>query len=168
MNEPNLAALIAALQSDDTATRIEAAETLCHLGGAARPAAVSLVRSCADESDEMREWVVAALEELDPPDVSDTERLARLTTDETPDVAYWAITLLGRLDEDAALAVDQLARALSTHSALAVCQRAAWALGKIGPAASSALDALDAASAGDDPRLAQLAARAIGRIDRDA
>ena len=51
----NLPSLIAALQSDTIATRVEAAEKLCHLGETARPMAVPLVRTCADESDEVRE-----------------------------------------------------------------------------------------------------------------
>ncbi len=164
----NLAALIAALQSDATETRLEAAEALCHLGEAARPAAVLLVRAHADESDEVREWVAAALEELGPPDIADTERLAGFALDDNHDVAYWAITLLGRLGESAVPALGQVTRAMSTHVAPAVRQRAAWALGKIGPAASSALDALRTVSTGDDPRLARLAARAISQIDQGA
>ncbi len=143
-------------------------EALSHLGEAARPAAVLLVRANADESDEVREWVVAALEELGPPDIADTEQLAGFALDDNRDVAYWAITLLGRLGASALPALGQVTRAMSSHAAAAVRQRAAWALGKIGPAASSALDALRTASSGDDPRLARLAARAIGQIDQGA
>ena len=156
--------LIAGLQSDAVAVRVEAAEALCHRAEAGRSAAVPLVRACADVSEEVREWAVAALEELGPPHTADVGRLAGLADDGNPDVAYWAITLLGRLGADAAPAVGQLVRAVSLHEASTVHGRAAWALGKIGPAAASALDVLRTASAGGDPRLAQLASRAVGRI----
>ncbi len=124
-----------------------AAESLCRLGPDAQPAAVQLVRTCADTSEIVREWVVGALEEIGPPDPADLDELANLAATQDPDVAYWAITLLGRLGESAVLAVDALTRSLSTHPATSVRQRAAWALGKIGPTASDSLGALRSACA---------------------
>jgi HEAT repeat protein len=57
--------------------------------------------------------------------------------------------LIGRLGED----VDP-----------AVAQRAAWALGKIGPSAAAAVEPLRHAATRDDPRLARLAGEAITAI----
>jgi HEAT repeat protein len=45
-----------------------------------------------------------------------------------------------------------------------VAQRAAWALGKIGPAAAAAASALRTAAASADPRLARLAAEALAAV----
>jgi hypothetical protein len=55
---------------------------------------------------------------------------------------------------------ESLANALAQH----VRERAAWALGKIGPAAGSALPALEIAAAGDNARLARLAETAIESV----
>ena len=59
--------LISSLGVADAATRTQAAEELSRLGPEAAPAAVALVRACGDESEEVREYVVAALEEMGPP-----------------------------------------------------------------------------------------------------
>jgi HEAT repeat protein len=87
-----------------------------------------------------------------------------LLSAEHPDVAYWAATLLGRLESEASGAVSQLMEALGS-SALAVRERAAWALGRIGPRASKALPLLRKLSRDSRPRLARLAAEAIGKIE---
>ena len=111
--------------------------------------------------EEVREWAVAALEDLGAPPVANLHALASLLGDQNADVGYWTATLLGRLGADAAPAVPTLANALSTSSYSAVCQRVAWALGRIGPAAASALDALRQASAGDDPRNCRFDLRSV-------
>ncbi len=131
----DLPSLITDLQSGDETTRAVAAESLCRLGPGVQPAAIQLVRTCADTSEIVREWVVGALEEIGPPDPADLDELTHLAVTQDPDVAYWAVTLLGRLGESGASAVNALTRTLSTHPATSVRQRAAWALGKIGPAA---------------------------------
>jgi HEAT repeat protein len=156
--------LLAALGGPDPAERARAAERLSRLGPDAQAAAVPLVRASADVDEEVRQWATAALEELGPPALSDLQALAPLLDEENADVGYWAATLLGRLGEEAAPAVGPLAEALSAHPAISVRQRAAWALGKIGPPARAATDALRQAAAGDDPRLARLAQRAIQQI----
>lgn len=161
--------LIAALTSSDPIQRSNAAEQLSRLGADARNAAVALVRACADETEEVRQWVAAALEELGPPAVSDVGYLTASlddprTDDHGADVAYWAATLLGRLGAEAAGAVSGLAAALSGSADMAVRQRVAWALGKIGPAAAEALGVLRQTAADDDPRLARLSQRAIDLI----
>jgi HEAT repeat protein len=160
----DLTKLISQLDENDPAERAQAAEELCRLGDMARPAAVALVAACADPSESVREWAVAALEGLGPPDAADIEPLTVLVRRESADVAYWAITLLGRAGPAAAVAVGGLSAALRGHAASAVRERAAWALGKIGPAAAVAIDDLEAAAAGDDPRLARLAQRALDQL----
>jgi HEAT repeat protein len=161
----DLSALVFSLRSGDPDERQAAAEKLSQLGPAAQPAAVALVEAC-ERDDEARESAVAALEELGPPPATDVMKLASLLQHPALDVAYWAATLLGRLEVQAAPAADDLIRALRSHAELAVRQRAAWALGKIGPAAIAAQEALRAAAAGSDPRLASLAREAIGHLQR--
>jgi HEAT repeat protein len=162
----DLTALMSQLEMDDPGERAEAAEELCRLGEAARPAATALVVACGDASEGVRQWAAAALEGLGPPENAEIESLIGLVQHEHNDVAYWALTLLGRAGEGARSSVETLADALANHPAAAVRQRAAWALGKIGPAASSARGVLDTAAASDDPRLVRLAARAIEKIQR--
>jgi HEAT repeat protein len=53
---------------------------------------------------------------------------------------------------------------VSGEQAMSVRRRAAWALGKIGSSAHGATDALQQATANDDPRLARLARQAIEQI----
>ena len=162
----NIPQLIATLGSSDPTERSNAAEQLSRLGPDARDAAVALVRACGDEAEEVCQWAVAALEELGPPSVSDLGELTPLLGDTNADVGYWAATLLGRPGAEAAAAASGLAAALSGPADIAVRQRAAWALGKIGPAAAEALDALKQTAADDDPRLARLSQRAIDQIGR--
>ncbi len=162
--ESDLSQGMAALGSPDVEVRREAAERLARLGPEARPAAVPLVRACGDESEEVAQWAAAALEELGPPDAKDLEALAGLLRDAKADTGYWAATLLGRLGEEAGRAVAHLAAALDGGPELSVRQRAAWALGRIGPAARGAVEALRRAEASEDPRLARLAAQALKKI----
>jgi HEAT repeat protein len=159
-----LSTLIAALSSPETANRAEAAEQIAQLGADAQAAAVALVLACGDEAEEVRQSVASALEDLGPPEASDIGQLASLIEAKSPDVGYWAATLLGRLKADAAPAVDTLARAVAGSPHLPVRERAAWALGEIGPAAAAALPSLQKASTDPDPRLARLAQEAIKQI----
>jgi HEAT repeat protein len=156
--------LIESLRSSEPDKRSDAAQQLAKLGEAARPAAVALVEACAQADGDAFEWVVASLEQLGPPSKSDVPRLAELADDDAQDVAYWAATLLGRAGKDAATAVDALAHALDTHPALAVRQRAAWALGEIGVATGPARSALQNAATASDRRLATLAGDALKRL----
>jgi HEAT repeat protein len=160
----DLSQLIADLSSPDAGERARAAEQLSRTGEQASAAAVPLVRAARDENEEVREWAVAALEELGSPSAADVASLAALVGDASPDVGYWAATLLGRLEHEAAAAVPQLTAALSAPHDSAVRQRAAWALGKIGPAAISASDALSKAAASDDPRLSRLAKQVLQQM----
>lgn len=160
----DISELVAGLEHSDPAERGKAAEELSRLGAGARGAAVPLVRACGDGSEQVREWAVAALEELGPPSPADADALSSLLGDKNADVGYWAATLLGRLAGEAAPAVAALAAALSSSPAMAVRQRAAWALGKIGPPAAAALGALNRSAGDENARLARLARRAIEQI----
>jgi len=150
------------LNSRDLAVRRRAAEQL-----AAHPdagAAVPLVRACGDADETVREWAVAALEGLGAPEAADAAALAQLLRGGHCHVRYWSATLLGRLGRHAASAVGPLSEATERDSDSAVRQRAAWALGEIGPSAAAARPVLAQAAAGDDPRLARLARQSLEKI----
>ncbi len=152
------------LQAADAATRLAAAEQLASAGEAACHAVVALVRAAGDSDDEVREAVVAVLEELGPPATADVEELAGLLAVDNSDVAYWAATLLGRLEEAGSSAVPALAAALGDSRPGPVRERAAWALGKIGAAAAPARQALQAAADSGEARLARLAQQALENL----
>jgi HEAT repeat protein len=152
------------LQSSDATIRIAAAEQLCLLETEAQAAAIPLARAVGDSNESVSEHACAALESLGAPRASDVAGLAELLSNAHPDVGYWAATLLGRLEHDAKASVEKLSGSLSGHIALAVRQRAAWALGRIGESAAPALPQLKSAAQSDDPRLARLANEAIENI----
>jgi HEAT repeat protein len=159
-------ALAKNLESDDSATRVAAAEELAKLADGAQPAAVSLVKAMGDAEGAVRDWALAALEALGPPAAGDTDALVKFLADARLNIAYWAATLLGRLgeDADAAKVVPVLVQALEKHPDLAVRERAAWALGKIGPNAIDALPALKNVAGDPKLRLSRLAREAIDKI----
>jgi len=161
---PDISALIAQLAASDAGRRAEAAELLSRAGESAASAAVPLVRACGDGEESVREWAVAALEELGPPPGSAVADLVKLGADRDPLVAYWAVTLLGRAGEAAASAVPALAACVESPADLSVRQRAAWALGEIGPAARAARATLEKAAGDTDPRLARLAKEALDAL----
>jgi HEAT repeat protein len=153
----DISRLIADLSSSDMVSKSRAAESLAKMGEGARPAAVPLVRSADCMHETVREWVISALESLGPPHEDDLPALRELVGSENEESAYWAITLLGRLEAKALPAVPALVEALKRSSAPFIPQKAAWALGSIGPAAKAALPALEQAAQSADPRLARLA-----------
>jgi len=159
-----VSAAIGDLAAPDPVRRAAAAERLCQAGEQARSAILDLVRACGDADEQVREWVVAALEELGPPPDDAIATLAPLAGATDPLVAYWAVTLLGRSGQAAAATVSLLADRLGDRAAPEVAERAAWALGKIGPAAAAAVSALEAAAGSSDPRLARLAREALAAI----
>ena len=161
----DIADLIANLTSADADTRAAAAESLGQMAADAAPAAVALVEACRDTDDRVREWAVAALEDLGPPPEDAERPLTLLVGDKNPLAGYWAATLLGRCGEGAASAVDALAKAVDSGADLAVRERAAWALGQIGPAASAARGVLAKAAAAADERLARLASDALAGME---
>lgn len=156
--------LIAQLEGSDNAEQTAAANELAKLGTAAQPAAVALVRTVGIPHEEVLEACTAALEELGPPAPDQIAPLVKLAHDCSSDVAYWSVTLLGRARDVAAAAVPDLIQVLAGDADLPVRERAAWALGEIGPAANSAATALTTAAASSDVRLARLAKQALESI----
>ena len=161
---PDVAALGKQLASTDAEQRAAAAEQLSQAGEAAAVAAVPLVTACGDADDRVREFAVAALEDLGIPSTADIAPLIKLVDSPDPLAAYWAITLLGRSGKDAAEAVAVLVACVESSNEPSVRQRAAWALGKIGPAAKAALGTLKRAAGQGDERLARLADEALESI----
>ncbi len=156
--------LAASLRSADVATRREAAESLARVGPDAVTVAVPLVEACRDDDEEVRNWVVAALEELPAPGASNAAALEAFIRSGELDVAFWATTLLGRMETAAAATVPTLASAVIDHPELVVRERAAWALGKIGKPAAAAIPQLEAAANSQEPRLARFATIALTAI----
>jgi len=163
-NTDDTARLAAKLASADADERAEAAEKLAQAGTEAAAAAIPLVRACGDADERVREWSVAALEESGPPPPEAIATLATLAQQGVPLAAYWAVTLLGRAGEAAGSTAGVLAGCLASDDA-AVAQRAAWALGKLGPAAAVAREPLRTAAQAADPRLARLAGEALAAIE---
>jgi len=160
--------LAGALGDPDPVVRQQAAEQLAQIGPEAQTVVVDLVRACADDSADVCERVVNALEEIGSPAIDDVGRLSPLLGSESADVGYWAATLLGRLGAKAAAAVPALAAAVVAPLDDSVRQQAAWALGKIGPSARPALRTLQETAEDDgDSRLARLAKKAIQQIRSD-
>lgn len=155
---------IQALSSADVAQAAVAAEALTHMGTAAQPAAVALVRACGSNDATVRAWAVAALEEIGPPSPEQIHELVKTVADPSLDAAYWAITLLGRAGHAASPAVDALAEILRHSAELSLRERAALALGNIGPAAAVAAPFLHEAAASGPPRIARLAKAALEAI----
>lgn len=118
------------LRSASAEVRASAAQFFATLGE--QPAAaVPLVAALDDADEQVREWVVAALESLGPPQMGDVAALiARLTADHALQ-AYWAATLLGRLGPNGAAAQDALSNVAVAHADPSVKKRAAWALDRI-------------------------------------
>jgi HEAT repeat protein len=160
----DVSSLITSLESSSVAARREAAESFARLGAEALSAVIPLVKACGDADEQVRDWSVAALEELPAPDASQLASLVPLVASESLDVAFWAATLLGRMEEAAEPAVPALANAVVNHPELVVRQRAAWALGKIGKPALSAIPYLETASTSEDARLARFATMALNSI----
>ena len=154
------------LSSHDVETRSAAAESLCYAGQEAAPAVVELVRVCGDD-ESVQTWAVAALEAIGTPPAETMSSLTDLASDKDPTVAYWAVTLLGRLANAAVEAETILSELLLNSPDLAVRERAAWALGKIGPQSQPALDALREAVDSGDSRLARVAQEALAQASNN-
>ena len=166
----SISQLINDLNSDQLAVRRRAAEQLAAAPDAA--AAVSLVRACGDADEQVREWAVAALEQLGPPDAADGPAILNLLTNANRDVRYWSATLLGRLGR---LAPRRSGRWVKPSKTIRTPQcvseppgagrnRSPSAVGSAspgtgGPGRRSPLGAVGPAIAGKDPGRLILAAR---------
>jgi HEAT repeat protein len=151
------------LDSRDSARQLAVLEKLLHLPDVARGLVAELLNLLNTESDEVVEYAVGALENMEPPPADAALKISNfLKQNELR--GFWAATLLGRLGGSAASAVPQLEQSLAQSPSIAVRERAAWALGQIGPAAKSSLPALQVAAASDAPRLSRFAKEAISSI----
>jgi HEAT repeat protein len=157
-------ALIDRLGSLDPSDAAAAAEALCHLGRDAQAATVALVRAAGAGDETVRAWVAAALEEVGPPAAGQIGELIRLADHQESAVRFWAVTLLGRAGAAAAQAIDAIAAQLRHSPDLSTRERAAWALGRIGPPAVTAVSALHMAAASGEPRLSRLAKASLASI----
>ena len=126
--------------------------------------AAALIKATAASDETIATEASAELEDMGAPSAEDLPALIELLKHPHPDCGYWAATLIGRLGPLGALAVINLADAVASHPAISVRERAAWALGKIGPAARQAIIVLETASSTKSPRLARLAAEALSSI----
>lgn len=162
------AQLGAELRSGDATRQQAAAEELLSRSHKAAAMAVEIVGALAIVSDNVREQLVGALEELGPPPAESIVSLKKFLSTSGGDInsAYWAATLLGRLGADAAAATDALAQFASSQSELAARERCVWALGEIGPAAKNALPVLTKLTSAATPRIARLALQAIEQIQQ--
>ena len=161
---PELSKLIADLAAPEAARRAAAARKLAELGPNGSAAASALVRTAGDADELVQEWAVAALEELGPPPQDELDALCDLLQNSQADIGYWSATLLGRMGEGAGSAVPALADVLVKSPAASVRQRAAWALGRIGPPAAGARAELTAGTRDPDERLARLCREALDRL----
>jgi len=156
--------LTASLSSTDVAQARRAAEELAGLGADSQEAAIALIGACRSDDSQVRQWAVAALEQLGPPRIEDVGGLISLVDAQEELAGYWAVTLLGRLRAEAASAAQSLGRTLKCSPYPSVCQRAAWALRELGPSAGPAKASLEQAAASPEPRLARLAREALEQL----
>ena len=159
-----LEGLIASLSNPDVSQARSAAEELAGLGEEAQEAAIGLVDACRSEDSQVSQWAVAALEQLGPPRVEDVSSLISRVDGQDELANYWAVTLLGRLGPEAASAAQCLGETLGHSPYPSVCQRAAWALRKLGPSAGPAKASLQQAADSSEPRLARLAQEALKQL----
>lgn len=158
-----------AVVSADVAERRRGAEGLAQLGEEAAQASVELVRAAGDADEQVREWAVGALEALGTPEAGQLSGLVEQLGNSRGDAAYWAATLLGRMGREASSALEELNRVLLQSPQMAVRQRCAWAIGKIGAEVAGNVDpqlrgaveaSLQQAAAAGDAQLARQAKEA--------
>jgi len=156
---------IAELHQADPVRQAAAAQSLAALAEEAQPALVALIQACSSQNESVLNWCTAALEDVGPPELQQIEDLTLLAQSACSDVAYWAVTLLGRAHNQGTSAVPVLIERLIDHSAPQVQRRAAWALGKIGPGASSAISELRTVAESSGGPIASQAQQALERIE---
>ncbi len=129
---------------------------------------VALVHAAGDPDGQTRYWAAEALETAGPPSIADIGALVEVLLQAQPPIdgesAYWAARLLSRLGPTAAVATPALTHALLASPYLAVREQAAAALGRIGPEAQTAQEALETTVGSGSPRLVRLALAAMESI----
>jgi len=159
--EDKIRDLASQLTSGDLEQRQAAAEQLCQLGHDAVPAIPALLGAVADADETVREWSIAALEGIGAPPPTLLDELVVRTAASGEQTPYWAVTLIGRLERGGAKASEVLVRVLQSHDVMAVRERAAWALGRLGADSPIVRRALEAVQQADNPRLARTAERSL-------
>ena len=152
------------LSSGDCETQLE---TLVKLGQHQNVSGVCelVIAFAGSRIDSHRAAAATALERsVQPTSVETPALIAALADVSDGEISYWAATLLGRLGQQAMEATGALCVCLQESSFLAARERAAWALLKIGPAASEAISVLKSVSETAPPRLRKLCQNAIGEI----
>lgn len=152
------------LSGNDPEMQRKAAELLSQHADAAVEVAVDLVRHVGDKDRVVAEHCVSTLEELGPPAASQLEYLGKLAANENLDVAYWAITLIGRSGVAGAEQSALLGDVVASDARPAVRERAAWALGRIGPAAAAAISQLEACVEAEPESVARAVSKALESI----
>ncbi|MDZ4821445.1 MAG: hypothetical protein SGJ20_20980 [Planctomycetota bacterium] len=156
------AQLASQLKSPDAQIRLQAAERLMN-----EPSLVSatvLLDAVADSSEEVREAIVAALENLETPDAGEIKAIAERLQNPSANVAYWAATLLGRCSQDAAVVLPAILQVLQNRQEPEVQERLVLAIERIGPGAKPALAVLQKLETSSNPRLQRLVASAMQAI----
>ncbi|WP_442485456.1 HEAT repeat domain-containing protein [Aeoliella sp. SH292] len=153
------------LQSPDVALRRQAAEHLSQNPDAAMELPVDLVKAIGDSDRQVMEYAVATLEELGEPSPLHLSRLSELIVDENPDVQYWAVTLVGRTGPAAVEYATRLAGVVASKAEPQVRERAAWAIARIGPAASPVRRLLEPFRDAEPSSLARAVRKALEAIE---
>ena len=159
--------LASALSDPQPAVRSAAAWALSQMGSAGEAAVQALERSLGDSDPRVRGLSALALRAMGPAAVRAMSGLRRALEDPSPSVRAVAADALGGLGPEAKPAVEALSRRLigSNEQVVFVLRSVAAALGNIGPAAASALPALEQAS--KMPRVVYTAQEAIHKIKGD-
>lgn len=152
------------LRTGDVASQAEAAEALAGLGQGAQAAIPALVQYCGEMDEGVRNWCVAALEEVGPPARSHLAELTAMAQAADSDVAFWAVTMLGRAGADAQAAIPVLLERLEDRNAPTVQERSAWALGRVGQGSEPVILALQRVASHSGGPLAAQVQRALKRL----
>lgn len=151
-----------ALADHDAGVRASAACALGMLGHVAQPAVPALVEAMKDDDENVRMCAVRALGTILQEAGGVLPALAQALTDRSADVAQSAAMVLA--ETGGRQAVPTLMDALH-HEIASVRAKAAWALGKIGPAAIDAIPALEETSKDGDSDVREMSEWAVSRIE---
>jgi HEAT repeat protein len=162
---PTLPRLLELLKDREAPVRALTALTLAQLGPSAPEAVAALDAMRATDPDaEVRAAAAATLEGIDPP----LPVLVAALTSPDPGRRLWAVAGLARKGPAAKAATAKLAAAVKYDAAAPVRAGAAYALGKIGPAARRACPVLIRALKDPAARVRTAAALVLGLLGPEA
>ena len=162
----DVAQATANLKSSDAAVRAAAAEQLAHLEDGAQAAGPALAVATADGDESVRAVGHRRARVTRTASGRRHRGTRQIASRHAAGCRLLGGHILGRLGDGAgdAKTVTALITALNSHPEAAVRERAAWALGQVGPGALAALPALQAVGGTTNPRLSRLAKQAIEQI----